>query len=483
MRSILKQRRRMTTTLAVGAAAALCSAGTMAAATESPPASAEQQADVAQSADFAVEYPSDGEVLDDPRPTFRGTTTGDASISLDVDGEQYAQTQAVDGSWTLTPERDLPVGVPFSITVTEAMFVDTFSHIVVQDLTVRYPQVTVDAPADGATTPGDVVVAGSSFANAMIGVSVEGETLDEPLVAGMSSNVPGEGDEQWPGTFDIEADGDWTFTPEESLPAGEYELTADASQVGADPELAESEVTSSFVVSEDEGLGTEDANVSRTHRDTYRQAQAVSGMFAGGDGERQPPIPPITVSVPVEGQEFLSPSPRFAGEGMLSADIDVTIDGETYGETIAHFDSGYWQLTPEPALPVGVRFDAVFTETWERSTGEVETDSETVPDLGVRAPRVAVTSAEHGSTVAGDAVFEGTSFPGADVEVRLAGDGAGDEWPGQLDIDEDGNWTFVPDEELSSGEYTVIAEATLDGGDPELSDSTSGTWFKVSGDG
>ncbi len=253
MRSTHRRGRRVMTTLALSALAVACSAGAAAGAAETPPTSEERQPGVAQLPEFTVESPSDGEVLDDPRPTFRGTAGSDfANISLRVDGEEYATTRATDdNTWTMTPERDLPVGVPFSITVRQAMYIDTMTHIVVKDLTVQYPRIMLDAPSGGAATAGDVVVEGSSFANAMIGVRIEGDALDEPLVAGMGRARPGERDEEWPGTFDISPDGEWTFTPEESLPGGEYELTAEASQIGAPPELAESDATSSFTVSGD----------------------------------------------------------------------------------------------------------------------------------------------------------------------------------------------------------------------------------------
>lgn len=252
MCAVHRRRRRVVTTVTAAVVGLACPAGAVATAAESPPPRGESQADVAQLRGFEVEYPSEGTVLDSPRPTFRGTALPSSNISLEVDGEEYAETRTTDdGTWTMTPERDLPVGVRFAITVTAIAFTDSQAHLVVKDLAVRYSRIGVDAPSDEATAPGDVVVEGSSFANAMIGVRIEGDALDEPLVAGMGRAGPGEGDEEWPGTFDITPDGEWTFTPEESLPGGEYELTAEASQIGAPPELAESDATSSFTVSDD----------------------------------------------------------------------------------------------------------------------------------------------------------------------------------------------------------------------------------------
>ncbi|WP_205856756.1 Ig-like domain-containing protein, partial [Phytoactinopolyspora endophytica] len=54
-----------------------------------------------------------------------------------------------------------------------------------------------------------------------------------------------------------------------------------------------------------------------------------------------------------------------------------------------------------------------------------------------------------------------------------------DDWPGEFDVDDEGNWTFTPDEALENGEYTFTAMATLEGGDPELTDSEASVDFTV----
>ncbi|MGH8827824.1 MAG: LPXTG cell wall anchor domain-containing protein, partial [Jiangellaceae bacterium] len=81
-----------------------------------------------------------------------------------------------------------------------------------------------------------------------------------------------------------------------------------------------------------------------------------------------------------------------------------------------------------------------------------------------------------GAEVGGDVRFSGSSFPGAEVSLMLAGIGAP---AGEFVIADDGDWTFIPAEELKVGSYTVTASATLEGGDPQLSESEAVVSFAV----
>nr|WP_281386421.1 LPXTG cell wall anchor domain-containing protein [Jiangella mangrovi] len=219
----------------------------------------------------------------------------------------------------------------------------------------------------------------------------------------------------------------------------------------------------------------------------HSQSEAAEGSWTVNEA---PAVEELAVTSPTDGQTTGNARPEFTGTGQPGATIALTVGDAEYG-TAEVGEDGAWALTPSGDLPVGARFDAVVTQTFEDDTQKA-----TVADLGINAPEVTITAPEDGSTVAGDVNFEGTSFGGAtigllleqtadaaDAQPRLGlraeGEDDVDEWAGEFEIDDAGNWTFDPAEDLPEGEYTITASATLDGGDPELSDSEAVATFTV----
>ncbi|WP_205856757.1 hypothetical protein, partial [Phytoactinopolyspora endophytica] len=87
--------------------------------------------------------------------------------------------------------------------------------------------------------------------------------------------------------------------------------------------------------------------------------------------------------------------------------------------------------------------------------------------------------------VSGDEADSASDFSVASGELAPADEEAEEEpgdWPGEFEIDDEGNWTFTPDEALENGEYTLTAMATLEDGDPELTDSEASVDFTVTND-
>jgi LPXTG-motif cell wall-anchored protein len=223
----------------------------------------------------------------------------------------------------------------------------------------------------------------------------------------------------------------------------------------------------------------------------HSQSEVAEGSWTVNEA---PAVEELTVESPTDGQTTGNARPEFTGTGQPGATVALTVGDAEYG-TAEVDEDGAWALAPSSDLPVGVRFDAVVTQTFEDDTQKA-----TVADLGINAPEVTITAPEDGSTVAGDVNFEGTSFGGAtigllleqtadaaDAQPRLGlraeGDDDVEEWAGEFDIDDAGNWTFDPAEDLPEGEYTITATATLEGGDPELSDSEAVATFTVANSG
>ncbi|WP_106536539.1 Ig-like domain-containing protein [Haloactinopolyspora alba] len=218
-------------------------------------------------------------------------------------------------------------------------------------------------------------------------------------------------------------------------------------------------------------------------RVTYRQystSETVTGTFTSTEAQ----IEQLAVSSPTDGQVTGTARPDFTGTGHPGATVVLSAGGNELGEATVG-DDGSWTITPSADLPVGERFDAVVTQRFEGDSQQV-----TVADLGIREPAVTITAPEDGATVAGDVVFTGTAHPGATVELQIEGtvtesagaETAAEQWKGDLQIDEDGAWTFTPAEPLEDGEYTLTASATREGGDPELVESEDTASFTVASD-
>lgn len=371
------------------------------------------------------------------------------NYALGVDSFSTAQTTATCDSSNWNPATEYQVGGGangdigggFAVTSgsanAETLFGDAYS------LSIHVGTPAVTSPEDGATTGQTPTISGTvdAAAGATVTVAIE----DGPTVEGT-----------------VNADGAWSAEVGEALEPGTYNYTATASHTanGASDVTTGGETTGSFEVVEKQ-------------------------------------VEDLAVDAPSEGQTTGDARPPFSGTGQPGATVALTVGDAEFGSAEVGED-GSWTITPESDLPVGVRFDAVVTQTFEDDTQKV-----TVAGLGIEAAAVTVTAPEDGSTVAGDVNFEGTSFAGADIGLLLeqaAADAAGDdaqprlglraegeddveEWAGEFEIDDAGNWTFDPAEDLPEGEYTITAQASLEGGDPELSSSEAVASFTVSNGG
>ncbi|WP_157574445.1 Ig-like domain-containing protein [Jiangella muralis] len=371
------------------------------------------------------------------------------NYALGVDSFSTAATTATCDSSNWDPATDYDpaegfdgdIGGGFAVTSgsanAETLFGDAYS------LSIHVGTPAVTSPEDGATTGQTPTISGSIDAaeGATVTVAIE----DGPTVEGT-----------------VGADGAWSAKVDEALAPGTYNYTATASHTanGASDVTTGGETTGSFEVVEKQ-------------------------------------VEDLAVDAPTEGQTTGDARPPFSGTGQPGATVALTVGDAEFGSAEVGED-GSWTIAPESDLPVGVRFDAVVTQTFEDDTQKV-----TVAGLGIEAAAVTVTAPEDGSTVAGDVNFEGTSFAGADIGLLLeeAADAAGDdaqprlglraegqddveEWAGEFATDDAGNWTFDPAEDLPEGEYTITAQASLEGGDPELSSSEAVASFTVSnGDG
>ncbi|SDU27935.1 Ig-like domain-containing protein [Jiangella alkaliphila] len=210
----------------------------------------------------------------------------------------------------------------------------------------------------------------------------------------------------------------------------------------------------------------------------FSRSAAAEGTFTSTEVQ----VEQLTVASPTDGQTTGNARPGFSGTGQPGATVTLTVGEESFGEATVG-DDGAWTLTPSADLPAGERFDATVTQSFDGDSQTV-----TVAGLGITVPPVTIAEPEDGATVTGDVVFSGTAYPGADLTLAIEGtvtesservQTAADEWAGELEIGEDGAWTFTPEEALPNGEFTLTASASVEGGDPELTASEASVSFTV----
>nr|WP_246211553.1 Ig-like domain-containing protein [Phytoactinopolyspora alkaliphila] len=284
-----------------------------------------------------------------------------------------------------------------------------------------------------------------------------------------------------------------------SVEAAGVNHTVDVTVEGVGDFEATVDADGDFAVTIDEQLevGTEYTYVAQAFYGNYSSSAEAPGTFTVVEGEPEPEVAELEITSPSDGQTTSNARPPFEGTGEPGAEVTLSVGDDEFGAATIT-DEGAWEIKPDSDLPRGERFDATVTQV----AGE-DVQTATVSDLGIRLPEVTITAPEDGAEVSGDVVFEGTSFPGAEVGLYLEGEisasddaapalgAASDEfaatdededytaWEGDFEIDEDGNWSFTPDEALEDGEYTLTAMAVLPDGDAELSESEASVTFTV----
>ncbi|MEM6162496.1 Ig-like domain-containing protein, partial [Erwinia sp. P6884] len=180
---------------------------------------------------------ADGGVTDDTRPTFSGSATADIDHVNIYDNGELAGSAVVDadGKWSWTPEQDLADGSVHELTVAA---VDAAGN--------EGPQVsgtaddgwsfTVDTSAPDNQTSGIVTdsITLTDDVGPVQGVIADGSVTDDarPTYAGTATqdidhvNIYDDG--TLIGSAAVDADGNWSWTPESALASGAHALTVAA---------------------------------------------------------------------------------------------------------------------------------------------------------------------------------------------------------------------------------------------------------------
>ncbi|WP_279633851.1 Ig-like domain-containing protein [Paraburkholderia tuberum] len=374
-----------------------------------------------------------GESTDDTTPTLVGKgEPGDTIVVID-NGTPVGETQVdEDGNWSFTPDTPLDEG-EHEFTVVERDPAGNESrpsepHVVIVDTTAP------DQPVIGEVIDDEGPIQGP------VG---NGESTDDTTPTLVGKGEPGDTiiviDNGTPvGETQVDEDGNWSFTPDTPLGEGEHEFTV----VERDPAGNESRPSEPHVVIVD----------------TTAPDQPVIGEVIDDEGPIQGPVG--------NGESTDDTTPTLVGKGEPGDTIIVIDNGTPVGETEVDED-GNWSFTPDTPLDEG---EHQFTVVERDEAGNESRPSEShvvivdttppvirpviwavIDDVG---PLKGVISPGGTSDDTQPKIW-GSAEPGSTVTVY-----DGDQVLGQTTADDDGNWSFTPEQPLAYGPHELTAVAT-----------------------
>ena len=219
-------------------------------------------------------------------------------------------------------------------------------------------------------------------------------------------------------TVSADEDGNWSWTSDDDLDDGEVTVTAESTV------------------------------------DDTTTSDSVTFTVDGDDG-------PVTITSPDEGDEVQTSTPTVEGTAEPQADVVIYVDGEEV-DTVSADDNGSWSWTSDDDLD-----DGEVTVTAESTVdGTTTSDSVTFTVDGDGEGEPVVITTDDGSEFDDDSpTIEGTGEPGDTIVITVDG-----EEVDTVEVDEDGNWSWTPDEPLDDGDSTITATSDSD---PDSSDSVT----------
>lgn len=164
----------------------------------------------------------------------------------------------------------------------------------------------------------------------------------------------------------------------------------------------------------------------------------------------------VQIDEPSDGGEVTTSSPTVTGTGEPGSTVTVYVDGEEAG-TAEVDEDGNWSWEPDEDLD-----DGEVTITAESTTdGGTTTADSTTFTIDTETDGVTITTDDGATFDDGIPVIEGTAEPNSEVDIYVDG-----EKVDTVTTDENGNWSWEPDESMDDGDYEITAEpADEDAGD------------------
>lgn len=349
---------------------------------------------------IAITQPAMGSTTNDATPTISGTSDPNVTVELRIDGGGVITVMAdAMGNWSYTPPSDLSDGQHN----VEARAVDAVGNAATTmtsfEVDTSAPTLTIDTPANGSsTTEKRPVISGKADPNAKVSLSLDGAQ---------------------PVEITADAQGNWSYTPEQDLVEGEHSVVAEASDNGGN----KANTSSTFTV------------------DTT--------------------APSVTISAPAKDSVVMTRRPAISGTSEPGADVTVSIDGTVIG-TVRANEQGQWVISLDRDLDNGKY--TVEAQASDAAGNSASTSHDFEVSVGPPA-MVTITSPLDGATLNSNSpqTITGTATPNAMVTIEIDG-----KTFGTVTADAQGNWSYDPGI-LEDGEHTIVAKV------PGASDSVTVT--------
>ncbi|VXD01324.1 conserved hypothetical protein [Enterobacterales bacterium 8AC] len=382
-----------------------------------------------------------GDVTDDTTPTLKGQAEAGAKVEIYDSVTKIGETTAdANGNWTFTPASALAEGDhSFTVRATDAagnVSAPSQAWDLVIDITPPdQPGIDGNGPGisgvvdDQGTVQGPIANGGSTD-DTKPTLNGKGEPGDTIIVTDNGSKI---------GETTVDENGNWTFTPETALSEGQHDIAV----IIEDKAGNQSQPSDPWVVIVDTT-----PPVAPTIGSLSDDAGSKTGELQSGD---------VTDDT----------TPTLKGQAEAGAKVEIYDNVTKIGETTADAN-GNWTFTPASALAEG---DHSFTVRATDAAGNVSAPSQawdlvidiTPPDQpgidgngpgisGVVDDQGAVQGpiANGGSTDDTKPTLNGKGEPGDTIIVTDNGTKIG-----ETTVDENGNWTFTPETDLSEGQHDI----------------------------
>ena len=374
-----------------------------------------------------------GGATNDPQPVINGTAAADAVVKI-YDGTTLIGTVTADGSgaWTFQPTQPLSEGShTLNVYVTDAAgnTSSATTQIVIIDTAPPGAPSIDGALGNVAGTPITLVNGGSTQSTEPV-LSGKGEV-------GATIKLYADGGTTPIGSAVVDADGNWSITPNSPLGSGTHIFTTTATDAAGNVGAPSAEFTLSVYAAP--------------------PTQPVAPTVTDN-------VPPVVGTV-APGGSTNDTTPTFSGTGVAGSTINVFNNGnELVGTTIVRSD-GTWSVTP--TTPFGETTYNITVQVTDPAGNIslpsapiaiiVDTTPPAAPAIGTVDDNVGpVTGAiTNGITDDPKPVFHGTGEIGATVTLY-----SGTTAIGSAVVDGTGNWTITPDTALANGENTITAVQT-----------------------
>ncbi|WP_179038102.1 Ig-like domain-containing protein [Limnobaculum xujianqingii] len=378
----------------------------------------------------------DGDVTDDSTPTFSGKAEAGSTVSVYNDGNLLGTAKVgSDGNWSFTPSSPLPDGdYKFTTTVTDKagntgdatpvvnITVDTSGvEVRLDKLVDNVGDITGDITPNGVTDDTRPEIVGTGKPGSIIKI-YDGATLL--------------------GSTTVNADKSWSFTPTTDLGQGSHSITVTATDLSGNT----TDPTSAFVFTIDTVAPTQP---------TIESAEDDVGSVQG------------TLT---NGMATDDPTPTLTGKAEKGSVVKV-YDGSTLlGSVVADETSGQWTFTPTSPLVEG---EHKFHVTSTDKAGNVSLPSaDFVLEMDFTGPdidKLKITGVDDqvgsvtGNVDSGDftddsrPTISGTGTAGDTIYIHVSHESGADVLLGTAKVNDQGTWTFRPENALAEGNNKFTA--------------------------